>query len=348
MNKIRLGVIFGGQSSEYSVSLHSAGSFLRALHTDKYDVYPIGISKTGQFRLCKGTIEQIEHDTWLADATPIAWIHGGFLDLSTQESVKLDVVFPILHGKNGEDGSIQGMMNVLDLPCVGCDVLGSAICMDKEIMHLLIDEAGLQAADYVCLHENEPIPSYDAMQKKIPGAWVIKPCNAGSSYGVHFVDSEEKYLPALKDAFKYDGRGKVLVEKAIDGFEIGCAVMEEDGKMITGELDEIETAHEIFDFSGKYAMAESAIYCPARLSKEQSEQAKQQAKQYFRALQCRDMARVDMFVCKDGSIVLNEINTIPGFTDTSRYPTMMKEAGRPFPELIDALIAQALKKEHTV
>lgn len=343
MEKIRLGVIFGGQSSEYSVSLHSAASFLRSIHKENYDITMIGISLDGGFYRYSGSIDDLEHDHWQNDAAPIAWVHKGIVDLKENEKIDLDCVFPILHGKNGEDGSIQGMMNILDLPVVGCDVLGSAICMDKEVMHRLIEQAGLPAADYVCLYQSEPIPSFKEVKTRIDLPWVIKPCNAGSSYGVHFVENEEQYEEAVKDAFQYDGRGKILVEEAIDGFEIGCAVMGDDD-LKTGEIDEIEMAGKVFDFEGKYAMKDSEIHCPARISPEKSMEAKELAKKVYKALCCRDMARVDMFVANDGRIVLNEVNTIPGLTDTSRYPSMMKAAGLDFADLIDQLVELAMEK----
>lgn len=344
MDKLRLGVIFGGQSSEYSVSLHSAGSFLRSIHSDRYEVVMIGISLDGGFYHYTGDLDALEHDHWQEKATPIAWVHKGIYVLESQTKIDLDCVFPILHGKNGEDGSIQGMMNILDLPVAGCDVLGSAICMDKEVMHRLMDLSGLPAAKYICLHENEPLPSFKSLCKQIPLPWVIKPCNAGSSYGVSFVDNEEQFKKAAKEAFHYDGRGKILIEEAIDGFEIGCAVLG-DQSLITGEIDEIEMAGKVFDFEGKYEMKDSAIYCPARISTQKAQEAKELAKKIFRVLECRDMARVDMFIDADGRILLNEVNTIPGFTATSRYPTMMKEAGIPFGDLIDRLVDLAMKKK---
>lgn len=345
MKPVKLGVIFGGQSSEYSVSLHSAGSFLRNLKSENYELTKIGISRDGQFYIYTGSIEDLEHDHWIEHAAPAAWIHEGVMNLETGEKHHLDVVFPILHGKNGEDGCIQGMMEMLDIRCVGCDVLGSAICMDKEIMHILCDEAGIPAAPYICLREQEEIPSFEELKEKMPLPWVIKPCNAGSSYGVHFVDNKDRYEEAVRDAFVYDGRGKILVEQAIDGFEIGCAVMGTDNGPVAGSVDEIQTAGAVFDFDGKYAMKDSAIYCPARIDEEHFEKARALALDVFKALNCIDLARVDMFQCKDGSIILNEVNTIPGFTDTSRYPTMMAKAGIPFPELIDLLIKQALNKK---
>lgn len=347
MDKITLGVVFGGQSSEYSVSLHSAASFLRSLHADRYEVVMIGISLDGEFFHYTGDYDSLEHDHWQQKATPIAWVHKGIYDLHEQRQINLDCVFPILHGKNGEDGSIQGMMNILDLPVVGCDVLGSAICMDKEVVHRLMDLSGLPAAKYICLREDEPIPSFESLCAKISLPWVIKPCNAGSSYGVSFVENEDQFKKAVKEAFHYDGRGKILIEEAIDGFEIGCAVLG-DEELMTGEIDEIEMATKVFDFDGKYAMKDSAIYCPARISKQKAKEAKELAKKIFKVLECRDMARVDMFIASDGHILLNEVNTIPGFTATSRYPTMMKEAGLSFGDLIDRLIELAMAKQSAI
>lgn len=344
MNKIRLGVIFGGQSSEYSVSLHSAGSFLRSVHQDRYEITMIGISMDGGFYHYEGNIEDIEHDRWQAHAKPVAWVHKGIFELEEQKLIEMDCVFPVLHGKNGEDGSIQGMMNILDLPIVGCDVLGSAICMDKEVMHRLFELNHIPAAKYVCLYAHGDNPTFEEIERQIPLPWFVKPCNAGSSYGVHYVADRSEFESAVKDAFKYDGRGKVLVEEAIDGFEIGCAVMG-DENLTVGEPDEIELEGKVFDFAGKYDLVGSAIYCPARISKEKTAEAKELAKAAYRTLCCRDMARVDMFVCPDGRIVLNEVNTIPGLTSTSRYPTMMKEAGIEFADLIDQLVDLAMEKE---
>lgn len=347
MKKIRLGIIFGGQSSEYSVSLHSAASFIRALDLNRYEPVLIGISKSGEYYRCLGGADVVEHDNWMAESRKIAWVRHGIYDFKLGEPLLLDCVFPILHGKNGEDGAVQGLCAMFDLPCAGCDILGSAICMDKEVMHRLCELAGIPCADYVCLNSRDPLPSAEEIEKKIPLPWVIKPCNAGSSYGVAYVDSLEAYPAAVANAFAYDGRGKILVEQAIDGFEIGCAVMG-DQELETGEIDEIETAAKVFDFDGKYAMKDSTIYCPARLSKAKSDEAKALAKKVFRVLCCTDMARVDMFIEKSGRILLNEVNTIPGFTDTSRYPSMMAAAGRPFSRLIDELVDLAMEKERHV
>lgn len=341
---LKLGVVFGGQSSEYSVSLHSAGSFLRTIHSDKYDMTLIGIDQKGQFYVYDGSIDDIEHDNWVSKATPAAWVHKGIMPLDGKNTIiQLDCVFPVVHGKNGEDGTLQGLFELMNIHYVGCDVMSSAISMDKEIMHILCDEANIPCADYICLKKYEKQPSFEEIQKQIPLPWIIKPCNAGSSYGVHFVENESQFEEAVKDAFYYDGRGKILVEKTIEGFEIGCAVMGNE-EVFTGSCDEIEITGGIFDFEGKYEMKGAQIHCPARISEQTKAQAQTLAKKTYRAMNCSGMARVDMFVTKDNQVILNELNTIPGFTSTSRYPSMMADAGIAFSDLIDQLIELAMQR----
>ena len=341
---LKLGVVFGGQSSEYSVSLHSVASFLRQIHNEKYDITMIGIDQYGQFYVYDGSIDDIEHDHWIPQATKAAWVHKGIMALDGKNTVKeLDCVFPILHGKNGEDGCVQGLLELMNIHYVGCDVMSSAISMDKEIMHILCDEANRPCADYVCLKANEENPSFEMIQEKISLPWIVKPCNAGSSYGVHKVENKEEFEEACKDAFFYDGRGKILVEKAIEGFEIGCAVMGNE-EVFTGSCDEIQISGGIFDFEGKYEMKGAEIICPARIDEETFAKAKALAAKTYKAMNCCGMARVDMFVTPQKEVILNELNTIPGFTATSRYPSMMKEAGIEFSDLIDKLIDLAMQR----
>ena len=341
---LKLGVVFGGQSSEYSVSLHSVASFLRQIHNEKYDITMIGIDQNGQFYVYDGSIDDIEHDHWIPQATKAAWVHKGIMALDGKNTVKeLDCVFPVLHGKNGEDGCVQGLLELMNIHYVGCDVMSSAISMDKEIMHILCDEASIPCADYVCLKANEENPSFEMIQEKISLPWIVKPCNAGSSYGVHKVENKEEFEEACKDAFFYDGRGKILVEKAIEGFEIGCAVMGNE-EVFTGSCDEIQISGGIFDFEGKYEMKGAEIICPARIDEETFAKAKALAAKTYKAMNCCGMARVDMFVTPQKEVILNELNTIPGFTATSRYPSMMKEAGIEFSDLIDKLIDLAMQR----
>ena len=346
MAKLKLGVVFGGQSSEYSVSLHSTGSFLHQIDRSKYDITCIGIDEGGQFFIYTGPIEAIESDTWKKEEYihPCSWMHKGVYDKDNEIFIPLDVIFPVLHGKNGEDGAFQGLAQMMNIHYVGSDILASAMCMDKEVMHILCDQAHIPCARYICLKAWEEQPSFEEIQEQLPLPWVIKPCNAGSSYGVHFVEEKSQFEEAKKDAFKWDGRGKILIEEAINGFEIGCAVLGND-QIQVGSVDEIEIQSAIFDFEGKYAMKGANIYCPARIDGQTFANAQALAKKAFRIMGCTGMARVDMFVTEENEIVLNEINTLPGFTATSRYPSMMQAAGISFTELIDLLIDLAMEKE---
>lgn len=355
MNKIKLAVIFGGKSSEYPVSLHSTGSLLSQINKDTYEVIMIGISEDGKWYHYQGSIEALEHDHWLEDernrevVLSPSTAHQGFLVLNndqTFEELAVDCIFPVLHGKNGEDGTIQGLFELSGIPYVGCGHMSSAICMDKEMTHIICEHAGVPCAPYMAVYEQD-VQDLEALymeaDEKLSVPFFIKPCNAGSSFGVHKVHNFEEFTRDLKDAFFHDGKGKVIFESTIEGFEIGCAVMGNQ-ELFAGSVDEIETSQEFFDYEGKYDMVDSAIYCPARISKELFEQARSMAKQAYKAMNCQGLTRVDMFVTKENTIVFNELNTIPGFTATSRYPSMMKEAGIEFPDLIDKLVDLALHK----
>ncbi len=354
MKKIKLAVIFGGKSSEYPVSLHSTASLLRQINRERYELHTIGISKEGDWFLYHGSIDDLEHDHWLShpDNQPIGLActdkHHGFFILhedKVNEPMEIDCVFPVLHGKNGEDGTLQGMLELMQIPYVGCGHMSSAICMDKEMTHIVCERANVPCAPYMAVYEQSVTDEkalYQEAADKLKVPFFLKACNAGSSFGVHKVHDFDEFTVALKDAFYHDGKGKVILEATIEGFEIGCAVMGND-ELFVGSVDEIEIGQELFDYEGKYEMRDSAIYCPARISKELFQEAQQLAKRAYRAMNCKGMTRVDMFVTKEHTIVFNELNTIPGFTATSRYPTMMKEAGIAFPDLIDRLIDLAME-----
>lgn len=343
---MKLGIIFGGQSSEYSVSLHSASSFLRQIHKEKYELILIGITQKGEPYLYNGTVDDLEHDHWLTKETciPCAFVKGGIklLDESLK-TIELDCVFPVVHGKNAEDGTLQGLLEINNIKYVGCGTLSSAMCMDKEITHILCEDNNIPCAKYVRMFDNEKL-SFEEVNELFPLPWIVKPCNAGSSYGVSKVNNKEEYELAVKEAFKYDGRGKILVEEFVEGREIGCAVLG-NKELIAGSIDEIATKKDLFDFAAKYQMDQTEIYCPAHITEEQFKTAQELAKKVYKTMNCRGFARVDMFVRNDGSIILNEVNTIPGLTSTSRYPTMMKEIGIEFGDLIDKLVELAKETE---
>lgn len=350
MNKIALGIIFGGKSSEYYVSLHSAASLLRQIDAARYEITMIAISQKGEWFLYEGSIDALEHDHWRQEkCTPCALTHGGLLILHAHEYElrTLDCIFPVLHGKNGEDGTIQGLFELCDIPFVGCDHMSSAICMDKEMTHIIVEHAGIPCAPYMSVYaweHRDPSAVYEEAKEKLGLPFFIKPCNAGSSYGIHCVESPAHFAEDLADAFYHDGKGKVILEKAIKGFEIGCAVMGNE-ELIAGSVDEIEISGSFFDYEGKYEMKDAAIYCPARIDETLFKAAQDMAKRAYRAMNCSGMTRVDMFVTPSRTIIFNELNTIPGFTATSRYPSMMKEIGIPFPQLIDDLVDLALQRK---
>lgn len=355
MEKIRLAVIFGGNSSEYPVSLHSTGSLLTQINKECYDILMIGITRDGKWYHYQGDIEAIEHDHWTEHpqnrevVLSASTAHKGFIVLHEDhryETLNVDCIFPILHGKNGEDGTIQGLFELCEIPYVGCDHMSSAICMDKEMTHIICEHANVPCAPYMAVYEHavkDLNALYHAAKEKLKVPFFIKPCNAGSSFGVHKVHNFEEFKEYVKDAFYHDGKGKVIFEATIEGFEIGCAVMG-NTELFAGSVDEIETSQEFFDYEGKYDMVDAAIHCPARIDKELFENARSMALQAYRAMNCSGLTRVDMFVTPQHTIIFNELNTIPGFTATSRYPSMMKEAGIAFPDLIDKLIDLALQK----
>lgn len=348
MNKRNVAVIFGGCSSEYSVSLESAYSVICNLNRVKYHPVLVGITRQGQWYLFTGEIEKIKHDTWNneTDCTPAVFSPDKgshqllvFGDNHT-DSILIDAVFPVLHGKNGEDGTVQGLIELADIPLVGCGTLASALCMDKDRAHKLAQAAGVRAPKAFVL--NNPFEQQQAalFSEKMGFPLFVKPVKAGSSYGITKVQTPSELSQAIALAFQYDNQ--VIVEEAIEGFEVGCAVLGTD-KLMVGEVDEIELSGGFFDFTEKYTLKTSAIHVPARISAEKAQEIKQAAKKIYRALGCSGFARVDLFLTPAGEIVFNEVNTIPGFTEHSRYPGMMKAAGHSFPEILDLLIEQAVK-----
>lgn len=353
MNKIKLAVIFGGQSSEYSVSLHSAASAIMHMDKDRYELVYIGIDPEGKWYYYPGDVEGIEHDTWKMNPDLCEVVlssskaHKGFIKLNqdeTYEVIEVDCIFPILHGKNGEDGTIQGLFVLAGIPYVGCDHLSSAISMDKDYTHIICEAAGILMAPYVCVKNEANFDfekAYTNAVKKLGLPIFIKPANAGSSYGISKVHDYESFRSGLEKAFTHDY--KVILETTIDGFEVGTAVLGNE-EIFVGEVDEIETHNDFFDFDAKYELENTQIHCPARISDEDKAKIKTMASTIYRAMGCSGLARVDLFMCTDGNIYFNELNTIPGFTNASRYPTMMKKAGIDFASLINRLVDLAMHK----
>ncbi len=352
MEKLNVAVIFGGHSSEYSVSLESAGAVISNLDTEKYHAVPVGITKEGDWFYFKGDPAAIRENTWhnKSDCTPAALSPNRSehcLMLFEEDGVKklpVDVVFPVLHGKNGEDGTVQGAAELAGIPLAGCGVLASALCMDKDRAHRLAAAAGIRVPRAVVIKSGaayaDDYDRADAFAAEIGYPLYVKPVKAGSSFGVTKVTAHDQLHNAIVLAFQYDDQ--VILEENIDGFEVGCAVLGND-QLITGEVDEIELSGGFFDFTEKYTLKTSAIHVPARIDAHKSDEVKQAAQLIYQTLGCSGFARVDLFLTPGGEIVFNEVNTIPGFTEHSRYPGMMKAAGYTFGWIIDQIIRLAVK-----
>lgn len=341
--KKKIAVIFGGCSPEYSVSLHSAYSVISHMDKTKYEPVLVGISLNGNWYRFEGDLEKIESDTWYnnTDCTPVVVspnrTEHNLLQLRNDKvsKIPIDAAFPVLHGKNGEDGTVQGVFELAGIPVVGCGVLSSALCMDKDRAHKLAHASGVSVPASFVLEKNTNVEIIMKQAEKIGYPLFVKPVKAGSSYGITKVTDRNTLPAALKSAFAYDE--KIIIEECISGFEVGCAVLGND-TLIVGEVDEIELSDGFFDFTEKYTLKTSAIHVPARVEVETAEKIKQTAQIIYRALDCRGFARVDMFLSDSGQIVFNEVNTIPGFTSHSRFPNMMKAVGISFEQIISTVI----------
>lgn len=345
----QIAILFGGCSPEYSVSLQSAYSVITHIDRKKYTPILIGISNAGDWFKYDGEIEKIPADTWCNEkdcipvvVSPSRTVHG-ILTIKNGKikEMYIDAAFPVLHGKNGEDGTVQGLFELAGIPVVGCGVLSSALCMDKDRAHKLVQTAGISVPQSFVL-QNDMDAEIALMQaEEIGYPLFVKPVGAGSSYGITKVTERNQLPAALKLAFSYDN--KVIIEECISGFEVGCAVLENDGLMV-GEVDEIELEKGFFDFTEKYTLKTSSIHVPARISAEEATKIKEMAKLIYKTLDCRGFARVDMFLDDTGRIVFNEVNTIPGFTTHSRFPNMMKAVHISFEQIISIAIDKAVRK----
>lgn len=345
MQKKKVAVIFGGKSAEYDVSLQSAAAVLDHIDPGNYDVLAVGISRNGDWYCYRGAYRNVLDDTWKDDRenlTPVSVSVSragrGFLELSggRYHLVRVDLVFPVLHGRYGEDGTLQGIFEMAGIPVVGCGTLASALCMDKDRAHRLVREAGIAVPEAVTLRRSE---REDAAKLKQLGQLsfplFVKPVRAGSSYGVSKVSTGTELGAAVEKAFAYDG--EIIIEEAVDGFEVGCAILGNE-TLTAGRVDEIELSGDFFDYNEKYTLKTSKIFMPARISSETEKRIQETAKAVYRTLGCSGFARVDLFLTPSGELVFNEVNTIPGFTPHSRFPAMMQGIGWSFADMLDRLL----------
>ncbi len=349
MDKKRIVVIFGGNSTEYEVSLRSAYSVLENINTDKFDIVPIGISRSGEWYHYTGKKEKIGDNTWPEDSKnlfPVVVSQNrsvkGFLELDADSYhvIKADLVFPVLHGKNGEDGTVQGLFELAGIPVVGCDMLSSAICMDKDRAHKLVSLTGISVPRSVTFRYPDKEAALKEIEAGLAYPLFVKPVRAGSSFGITRITEKAELNAAIELAFEHDT--EVIVEEEVRGFEVGCAVLGNE-VLTVGRVDEIELSGDFFNYIEKYTLKSSKIYMPARIGGGTEKRIQDAAVTIYRALGCSGFARVDMFYTPSGEIVFNEVNTIPGFTSHSRYPNMMKGIGLSFAEMLDRLIGLYLE-----
>ncbi|GHF10296.1 putative D-alanine--D-lactate ligase [Amycolatopsis deserti] len=341
MDRLKIGIIFGGVSEEHPVSVKSAQEIAKNLDTGKYEPFYIGITESGAWQLCDGPGPNWEDgDRRPVVLSPDRSVRGLLvLEQGRYRTISLDVVLPVLHGKLGEDGAIQGLLELAGIPYVGCDVQSSALCMDKSLTYTIVRSAGIATPNFRTLTADEQI-DVDGLTYPV----FVKPARSGSSFGVSKVSGEEELPSAVETARKYDS--KVLIEEAVAGSEIGCAVLGNDLDLFAAEVDRVALSHGFFrihqEESPETGSENSTFIVPADIPAESRSLVQETAKDIYRALGCRGLARVDMFLTDDGGVVLNEVNTFPGMTSYSRYPRMMAAAGVPPAEVIDRMVSLAL------
>lgn len=353
MAKPRVCVLFGGVSSEHEVSLMSASSIIQQIPADKYEIICVGITKKGRWLYFPGDVSLIANGEWESypDCTTAVLspdrTHRGLIKIlpdGETSILRIDCVLPALHGKNGEDGTIQGLLAVAGIPYVGCDTISSALCMDKAVTHTLLDNAGIRTAKWVSIKRSDISELDEAIPEiveKLGFPMFVKPANAGSSVGINKAGDEEQLKEAIKIAFSHDT--KVVVEAAVNGMEIETAVLGYENPQVAVP-GEIVPCNEFYDYDAKYILGTSELYIPARISEEDSQKLRQTALKAYKVMGCGGLARIDFFLTPEHEVILNELNTLPGFTSISMYPKLWEHSGLAYSELLDRLITMAMER----
>jgi D-alanine--(R)-lactate ligase len=344
MDRLKLGIIFGGADEEHPISVKSAQEVAKNLDGQKYEPLWIGITASGSWKLCDGPDPGWDRgDCRTAVLSPDRSVHGLLvLEPGGAEPIRLDVVLPVLHGRLGEGGAIQGLLELSGVPYVGCDVQSSALCMDKSLAYTVVGSAGIATPNFWVVAGDEKVDL-----DQLPYPVFVKPARSGSSFGVSKVRQEDELDSALQSARRYDS--KVVIEEAVVGSEVGCAILGERFGLVSGEVDQIAISHGFFrihqELSPESGSENSTFIVPADICEESRQLVQETAKAIYRALGCHGLARVDLFLKDDGQVVFNEVNTLPGLTSYSRYPRMMAAAGLPLSDVIDRLVAMALHRK---
>ena len=352
VNKIKVAVVFGGRSAEHEVSLQSAQNVINSLDPEKFEPVLIGIDREGRWFLNEQSMQLLNADnpTNIAlnlSSPQIGLIPNGperrLVRMDSKETLgQVDVIFPVLHGPYGEDGAVQGLAKMANLPCVGADVTGSAIGMDKDIMKRLLRDAGIHNAEFITLYHWQNDWPVDMIEAGFGYPVFVKPANMGSSVGVSRARNREQLTEAIGHAFKYDQ--KVLVEKAVVGRELEISILGND-EVVASCVGEIIARDQFYSYESKYIDADGAeLKIPADISAQQTARIQQTAIQVYRLLNCSGLARVDLFLPANDEIYINEINTLPGFTNISMYPKLWEHSGIPQRQLVTRLIELAIEK----
>jgi len=341
--KINVAIIFGGKSAEHEISLQSAKNVYDAIDKEKYNPILIGIDKKGRWLLQENkNSETVSFDKIDSASPQIHILPGEGLFVGNDENLKIDAAFPILHGPFGEDGTVQGLLKLADIPFVGAGVLGSAVGMDKEIMKRLFRDEGLPVGKFLVFKKREKVLNFSDVVESLGLPFFIKPANMGSSVGVSKVTNEIQYKKALIDAFKYDN--KIIVEEFIKGREIECGGLG-NGEVMASMSGEIIPLCDFYSYESKYVDKDGAkLEIPAKISADTASKIRDLTIKTFNLLSCEGLGRVDFFLKENGEVIINEINTIPGFTKISMYPKLWEASGISYSKLVDKLIDLAIER----
>src|SRR6266567_451398 len=358
--KMRIGLIFGGRSGEHEVSLASATSILANLDKDKYEIVPIGITHQGSWLLgtepaqLLATTQSVDTANENVQTTAVTLTGDPNLrrlipvqgNQQLQDNGALDVIFPVLHGTYGEDGTLQGLLEMVNVPYVGCGVLGAALGMDKEKMKIVFEAVGLPGVDYLVYRRNEwersPETIMDAIEQRLSYPCFVKPVNLGSSVGINKAHNRAELARSIDVAAEYDR--KIIIERGIECRELECAILGND-EPIASVVGEVVASNEFYDYNAKYLDNQSQVIIPADIPQAAAEEVRRQAVKAFQALDLSGLARIDFFLEKEsGRVYINEVNTLPGFTQISMYPKLWEASGLPYAQLLDRLIELAIER----
>jgi D-alanine-D-alanine ligase len=348
--KTKLGLIYGGKSAEHNVSLRTALAVINALDMSKFDIHPIYINENGEWirgNALEAPVKEVS-TLKLQDAgntvSPVS-LNAELFPAQTEQQDKIDVIFPLLHGPNGEDGTVQGLLELLNIPYVGNGVLASAAGMDKVVMKNLFAQAGLAQANYVSYiksdYEKSPEAAYEQVEEALGYPCFVKPANLGSSVGINKCKDRQSLEQAFKEAFEFDR--KVIIEEGIVGREIEIAVIGNDDPSCS-VVGEIAPKKEFYDYKAKYEDGDTDLIIPAEITEAEYETIKEMAIKSFKAIDGSGLVRADFFLTEDGEALINEVNTMPGFTPISMFPLLWRESGIEYPQLIEKLVDLALQR----